>query len=109
MRALGSALGRGLALRDEVDQELRRFNRIDVAENAIGTAFAHARRDDDVATLALDREREVLQLALAATDRLRVIPCEQHVRSAGGAAVLAGLEGLVPGDERIPFGDAVGL
>src|SRR5262249_18894061 len=53
-----------------------------------------------------DREREVLKLALAAADWLRVLPLEQHMRSAGGTAVLARLDRIMLGEKRIPVIDA---
>src|SRR5262249_37988255 len=110
MRALAGAPRFALVVdKDRVDQPLRRLDRIDVAEDGVGAAFAHARRDDDVAALAFDREREILQLTLAAADRVLVLPLEQHMRSAGGAAVLARLERLVVGEQRIPFVDAANV
>src|SRR5262249_48030615 len=53
-----------------------------------------------------DREREILKLALAATDRVLVLPLEDHVRAAGGAAVLARLKRLMLSEQRIPLLDA---
>src|SRR5262249_17779402 len=91
---------------NRVDQPLRREDRIDVTEDGIGAVFAHARRDDDVAAVALDREREGLQLTLAAADRSLALPREQHMRSAGGTAMLTRLKRLVLGEQRLPFIDA---
>src|SRR5262249_46848922 len=93
----------------QVDEPLRSLDRIDVAEDGIGAPFAHARRDDDVAAFTFDREREVLQLALAAADRLLLLPHEQHVRAAGGAAMLTRLKRLVLGEQRLPLSNAVDM
>src|SRR5262249_52327675 len=97
---------RWLARSDFVDEPLRGIDRIDVAEDCVAAALAHARRYDDVAALALDRDA-FGQGTGAAADRPLVFPFEQHMRPAGGGAVLAGLERIMFGDERIPGGDAL--
>ena len=55
-RTLAARLRLGLALEDFVDDPLRRVDRIDVAEDGVGAAPAPARRQDDVAAVAFDRD-----------------------------------------------------
>src|SRR5262249_11101745 len=91
---------------DLVDEPLRGIGRIDVAEDRVAAALAHGGRHDDVAALAFDRDT-LRHLSWAAADRLLVLQFEDYVRPAGSGAVLARLERLMLGDERIPGGDAL--
>src|SRR6516165_9486933 len=108
MRALGTALRLRLSRLDFVDEPLRCVDRIDVAIDDVKLSLAHRWRRDDVAAGALDRDA-LGHLSEAAANRLLVLPFEEHVRSAGGGAVLARRKRLVLGDERIPGGDALVL
>src|SRR5262249_3761964 len=108
MRGLGIALRWWLAFRDQVDEPLRGNNRIDIAEDGVAFALAHAWRYDDVAALALDRNA-LGERPAATAERLLIVPFEDHMRAAGGAAMLARLERLMLGEQRVPGGDALVL
>src|SRR5262245_56850347 len=105
MRALGVALRRWLAFRDQVDEPLRSNNRIDVAKDGVWAPFAHTWRDDDVAVFALDRNA-LGERPAATAERLLIVPFEDHMRAAGGGAMLSRLERLMLGEQRVPGGDA---
>jgi hypothetical protein len=82
---------------DFVDEPLRCVDRIDVAIDDVKLSLAHRWRRDDVAAGALDRDA-LGHLSGAAANRLLVLPFEEHVRSAGGGAVLARRKRLLLGD-----------
>ena len=91
---------------DEIAQPQRQRALIDVTVDRVGAALAARRRHHDVAALALDLDAFGQSAGTAAGGPVEI---EDQVRAVGRAAVLAGDDRLVLGDELVPLGDAVGM
>ena len=91
---------------DEIAQPQRQRVWIDVVVDRVGAALAARRRHHDVAALALDLDAFGQLAGTAASGPVKI---EDQVRPVGRAAVLAGDNRLMLGDDLVPLRDAVGM
>jgi hypothetical protein len=90
---------------EKIVEPRRRVDRIDVVDDLIGATLAPRRRQDEIATLALDLNA-IGQPTRAIGDRMLGVPLEDNVRATGCRFVFARLERRMLGAELLPTIDA---